>query len=176
MNIVASNYMLKYFKNIDLFKVDLGFNIKGPVRDLRGKGDQYGIKIKDEFIKKYSSLNNKYIHKYGDIGKLKFYQDNSLSMNEFHVYHNDNIYEIVANNGDLSKSSKTYLTEILKMIENPEAEIQDKNSQNHKKNITYTNMSETESNKIKDYNPNVEYEKKLYIQEILNRRKLLDKI
>jgi len=57
MNIVCNNHLLRYFKNISIFKIDLGRNMKGPVTDRRGKGETK-MNIKDEFVKKYQSLNN----------------------------------------------------------------------------------------------------------------------
>jgi len=173
MEIVTNNTLLRYFKTIKYFKVDLGFNLKGAVQ--KKKDPDFTIKIRDEFIKKYQTLTNHIIFKYGEIGELKFYEDNLIPRNEFHVYDNDKIYEIIAKNEDLSKESISYLTEVLQMIENGESEKKDndeiiKESENMIKDITYTNMP----NEI--LRPDMKMPKDQYIESMLVRRKLLSKI
>ena len=173
MEIVTNNSMLRYFKTIKYFKVDLGTNIKGPVQ--KKKDPDFTIKIKDEFIKKYQSLTNHIIFKYGDIGKLKFYEDNSIPPNEFHIYDNDKIYEIIAKNDDLSKEAIIYLTEVIQMIENGENSKKDNEqfievSNNVVNDITYSNMPEV------ILSPDMNLPRDQYIEAMVAKRKLMNKL
>jgi len=166
MNIVTNNYMLRYFKTINLFKVDLGKNLKGPV----GKRNSESIiMIRDEFIKKYQSLNRgKIIMKYGEIGTLKFYEDGQIPANIFHIYDKEQIYEIQASQDDLKKDATAYLTEILQMIEDAgdEPELEYKNVI---KDVSYTNMPEDIER------PDISQPRDQYLENLLNRRKLIEK-
>jgi hypothetical protein len=167
--------MLKYFKNISIFKVDLGFNIKGPANDRRGKGEPT-IKIRDEFVKKYQTLNSgRFTRKYGEIGTLKFYEDSNIERNEFHIYDGDKVYEIEATQEDLDKDPGTYLTEILQMIEDGPEEIETENSEGKIKDISYSNMPEDMERPNMKLNPNNPAEKQKYLDLILSRRRLLEK-
>ncbi|NPV12902.1 MAG: hypothetical protein HPY57_14115 [Ignavibacteria bacterium] len=171
MEIVTNNTMLRYFKTIKYFKVDLGTNIKGPVQ--KKKDPDFTIKIRDEFIKKYQSLTNHIIFKYGDIGTLKFYEDNSIPANEFHIYDNEKIYEIVAKKDDLDKEAITYLTEVLQMIESGEKEkekVEEIKEYKMVKNITYTNMPEEIAR------PDMSLPRDQYIEALVTRRKLMNRL
>ena len=154
--------MLRYFKSISIFKLDLGSNLKGPVQNKPSM--EGGIKIKDEFIKKYERLTGRFIRKYGDIGKLKFYEDNNINGNEFHIYNDDKIYEIEATLDDLQKEAIDYLTETIQMIEQGEVE-EDIEYSNMMKDISYTNMSEDVRR------PDISMPKDEYIEAIVNRRR-----
>lgn len=175
MNIVCNNYLLRYFKKISIFKIDLGFNLKGPVMDKRGKGD-VKIKVRDEFVKKYQTINNTIIRKYGEIGKLKFYEDDRISRNEFHIYDGEKVYEIETTNDDLEKEPGEYLTEILQMIED-DGVNDDKNVEEGMiKNVSYSNMPEDMIRPDMKLNPNNPAEKEKYLKDMIARRKLLSKI
>ena len=59
ISIVGNSYVLKYFKQIDIFKLELGVNLKGPINSMEEKSYKDGryrssappaTKIKDEFI------------------------------------------------------------------------------------------------------------------------------
>lgn len=167
VNIVSNNFMLKYFRKIKIFKLDLGSNLKGPSNS---KDNENSIKILDEFIKKYRNLNGNFIRKYGDIGKLRFYEDGEIESNIFHVYSDDKIYEIVASDNDLKKEPADYLTEILKMLENGtyDDSVVDESENVMIKDVSYSNMPETLDR------PNIKLPKDQYIEALVIRRKLLD--
>jgi hypothetical protein len=148
--------------------------MKGPVTDRRGKGEPK-MNIKDEFVKKYQSLNNGTItRKYGEIGKLKFYEDGRIPQNQFHIYDGEKIYEIEATNDDLLKDAAEYLTEVLQMIE--DGGVDDENVDNMIKNVSYSNMPEDMIRPDMKLNPNNPAEKEKYIKDMIARRKLLNKI
>lgn len=171
MEIVANNNILRFFKNISIFKIDLGTNLKGPAPTggpLKKNESEFSIKIRDEFVKKYQTLAGKFIMKYGEIGSLKFYEDNSIPINEFHIYDKEKIYEICANSDDLKKDPSNYLTEVIQMIENGENE--QKEEENKIKNVIYTNMPEDLMR------PDMNLPKDQYIEALVNRKKLLNKL
>lgn len=176
MEIVTNNSILRFFKTIKYFKIDLGNNLKGPVQ--RKKDPDFVIKIKDEFIKKYQTLTNRIIFKYGEIGSLKFYEDNSLK-DEIHIYDKEKVYEILVKKEDLEKDATTYLTELLQSIEeNSEVvevkEISDNNSDIKEvkmvKNVNYTNMPDD------IIRPDMKLPRDQYIEAMVKRRKLLSKL
>lgn len=161
-NIVASNYMLRFFTKIDIFSVDLGSSF----RQLSTKAGQAPkIKIKDQFVKTYENINNKFIHKYGSIGVIIFYIDLSLPKNEFHIYKNNQVYEIEATKEDLQKNASNYLSEILKIID---AEMSVDSGTI--KNVVYSNIPDGMSI------PDSKLPKDQYIEALLNRRKIIEKI
>jgi hypothetical protein len=171
MNIVTNNFMLKYFKNISIFKLDIGDNLKGSPNN---RDQEKSIRILDGFIKKYKNLNGTFIRKYGEIGSLKFYEDGSIERNIFHIYDDEKIYEIVASTSDLQKDPKYYLTEILQMLEDG---VEDEHSDNISctendmiKDVTYSNMPENVDR------PDMKLPKDQYIEALLRRRRFLDKI
>jgi len=165
MNIVANNYMLRYFKKISIFKVDLGFNLKGPVKT-RPTGDEPTIKIKDDFIKKYEHLTGILLMKYGEIGRLKFYEDKGVGINEVHIYDGDKIYEIGVTSDDMEKEPGMYLTEILQMIENGGVQESDVDII---KDFSYDNVPEGIEK------PDIRLPRDQYIEALINRRALLEK-
>ena len=170
MNVVTNNFMLKYFKQIKIFKLDLGTNLKGPVSKKRQGDGENSIRIRDEFVKKYQTLNNNsLIRKYGEIGRLKFYEDGNIKGNDFHVYNDGEIYEIVASSEDLSKDPSIYLTEILQMLEN-KPDDEDIEDIEQIKDVTYTNMPEDLDR------PNMKMPRDQYIESLVNRRNFMEKI
>jgi hypothetical protein len=177
MNIVCNNNLLKYFKKISIFKIDLGTNLKGANTDRRGKGEPT-IKIKDEFIKKYQTLNNGMIaRKYGEIGKLKFYEDGQIDQHEFHIYDKDKVFEIEIIDNDLLKDPADYLTDILKLIDEGDVDENNENNENNMiKNVSYSNMPEDMPRPDMKLNPNNPTEKEKYINDMIARRKILDKL
>ncbi len=171
MNIVTNNTMLRFFKKINIFKIDLGFNLKGSVNMKAGKGPEPTIKIRDEFIKKFQTMNgNKFIRKYGEIGSLKFYEDSSVLGMEFHVYDNDKIYEIEASSEDLLKDAGVYLTEVLKMIEDGVEDTDEDPEFDMIKNVSYSNIPEDV------LRPDIKLPRDQYIDAMIKRKKLLDKL
>ena len=67
MIVVANTYMLNIFKQIPIFKLDLGNNFISLKEEK--------VVIKDSFMLKYLNMTGKQTMTYGTIGKLKFYQD-----------------------------------------------------------------------------------------------------
>jgi hypothetical protein len=169
MDIVTNNIVLRYFKKISIFKTDLGFNLKGPAG--RKKTDNSIIKIKDTFIKKYTTMTGNFISKYGEIGSLKFYEDTLIPYGEFHIYDNDQIYEIEMKPDDYKKEPGVYLTEILQMIEKGSMDNdKDENENNMIKNVTYTNMPEDLER------PNMNLPKEQYIEALINHHRMIEKL
>jgi len=167
IQIVANNYLLRYFKKIDLFKVELGSSLK----QLDYKpGEAPKIKMKDLFVKKYENITNgNLIQKFGSIGSISFYEDNNLKKLEYQIYKNDQVFEIEAIDDDLAQEPKEYLITILKNIEkNKNIEIDDESGMI--KNVIYTNIPE--GMKIPDQN----LPKEQYINAIVERRKLQEKL
>jgi len=167
--IVATNYMLRYFKSISIFKLELGSALK----HLNNKpGQAPKVKIKDLFVKKYEGINpGKIIHKYGSIGVMHFYEDTTLPRYEFHVYKNDQVFEIVAYDEDLKKTPQEYLTEILKMIDGDTGKDPEKTEDGTFKNIAYTTVPDELSNY-----PDMNLPKDQYVEALVKRRKLQEKI
>ena len=114
LKIVANSQILNIFSKIDIFVIDLGFNLTGPV-DYKNKGPMK-IKISDPFIKKYRIDYNRIIHKFGDIATLKFYSDENLHMNELYVFDDDNIYEIELELQEIKIETRKYLSTLIKKI------------------------------------------------------------
>ena len=164
MQIVANSMILKRFKSIDIFKIDLGSNFRGPVSD---KPDpEIKFKIKDEFIKKYQTVNGKLIHKYGDIGSLKFYEDLTLSGNEIHVYKDESIYEIEMTNDDYKREPKEYLGSIIQAIDMGDKKLmQELVSQK-----IFTNMPESVDR------PDMSLPKDQYLEALKERRKKINEL
>lgn len=172
MEIVANNFMLRYFKNVSYFKLDLGLNLKGPVNVKAGAGDNSKIKIRDEFVKKYYAITGVYINKYGSIGKIKFYEDSRLNRNEFHIYKDQGIYEIEASDLDLEKSPTEYITEILMKLDEIETNSNGEHiDENIIKNVVYTNIPE-ELDLCLDKN----LDKADYIKALVDRRRFIDNL
>jgi hypothetical protein len=123
--------MLRYFKNISIFKLDLG--------------------------------------------SLKFYEDSGIQPQEFHIYDGEKVYEIEATDDDIKKDPGLYLTEILQMLEDDG--VEDSNTEDVKvKNVSYSNMPENMERPNMKLNPNNPSEKEKYINDIINRRRLIEKI
>ena len=162
--------MLRKFKTIDLFKLNLGMNLKGAI-PLK-PGEERPIKIKDEFIKKYQTITNRIITSYGSIGSLKFYEDTQLPLNEWCVYDKGLVYEIVVSPKEYEMDIKEYLSTQLKNIEelsNSDKPVDDLVPNGIKKDVIYTSMPEDVER------PDSALPKDQYIQEMVNRRKELDK-
>lgn len=166
MYVVANNFMLRKFKTIQIFKLDLGFNLTGAQSSKQS--GQFTIKIKDEFVKKYQTLTNRYINKFGEIGTLKFYEDTTLGNSDIHIYNKEQIYEILVTNEDLIKDPYDYLTEIIMEIERIENEIDTES--NIVRDIVYTNVPD---DLVK---PDINLPKNEYIEQLVKNRRLQDKI
>ena len=164
-NIVANNYMLRYFRQIDIFKLELG----NALRHINAKqGEAPKIKIKDTFVKQYESINNILIHKYGSIGIISFYEDQTLPRFEFHIYKNDQVYEVEALQEDIELGAHNYLTEILKMIDGQD--IEKVTESGPIKGVVYTNLPDETSI------PDKKLPRDQYVEALLKRRQILEKI
>jgi len=158
MEIVANSTILKKFKNIDIFELNLGFNLKGAVNMNPGKGVESKIKMKirDEFIVKYNNLYNRYISKFGSIGTLVFYEDLNLNSNEIHIYKDKDIYEVIFTEDDKVKDMRQYLSELLESLDAQEERVD--------VNTVYTNMPD------EIVRPDISMPKEQYIQSLIENR------
>jgi hypothetical protein len=161
MLIIANNQLLKFLKKISIFKVDLGFNLKGAP----SKKGPNKIKIKDEFIKKYENMTGKVISKYGDIGKILFYEDSTIK-DEYYIFEDDKIYEISYTYDELIGDPAEYLASILR-------DIDEQKTTNHDnieimKNVSYTNLPEDIDT------PDITLPKEQYIDALIKRRAIIN--
>jgi hypothetical protein len=117
MNIVANAKLLKYLANIDIFQLDLGRNLKGPWDPKDTRDNTFRLKISDEFIKKYQKLTGNFIFRYGDVGTLKFYQDQKLGPMEMQIWKEEDIYEIEMNEVDLAANPRKVLSDTLQELD-----------------------------------------------------------
>lgn len=168
IQIVANNFMLRHFRQIEIFKLELGFSLK-QLDDKAGKGMK--IKIKDQFVKMYENVSNgRLIHKYGTIGSIVFYDDSVLNRNEFHIYKDGKVFEIEADSDDLDMDVGEYLTNVIKMIsgEKQEREIDERSGM--VKKMLYTNAP-------KELNtPDIKLPKDQYIESLIKRREVMNKL
>lgn len=170
MEIVANSMLLKKFKTIDIFTLDLGFNLKGPVSMKPTKNEDTGkIKIRDEFIIRYNTLYNRYINKFGHIGVITFYEDLYLKSDEIYIFKDKEIYEVNYTIEDSKKEIRSYLSELLKEIDSSNTESQ--NNESSIVNTIYTNIPD---NIIK---PDITMpNKEQYIDAMVERRRKLEKL
>ena len=120
MEVVASSLVMRKFRTIKEFTMDLGISKTNEVQKEGNKGPgQIVIKIKDPFIKRYSLEKENYIVKAGNIGTLKFFVDNSIPGDKFAIYDEDREYEFTYEN---TNDVRAYLSSILDKILNEEIE------------------------------------------------------
>jgi hypothetical protein len=113
MEIVCSNMMLKKFRGIKEFTMDLGTSLMQKARKegAQAGSNQMTIKIKDPFVKKYSLEYDNFIMKMGSIGTLGFYIDNSFKFDQFKIFDGSKIYEFQYI--ETKEDIRTYLSNIL---------------------------------------------------------------
>ena len=118
MEVVTSSLVMRKFRTIKEFAMDLGISKTNEVQKEGNKGPgQIVIRIKDPFAKRYNLEKGNFIVKAGNIGTLNFYLDNSLNNEEFFIYDEDREYKFTYNNsGDV----RIYLSDILDKILNEE--------------------------------------------------------
>ena len=145
MIVVANTFMLNIFRQIPIFKMDLGINLI----DMR----EEKINIKDAFMMKYLNMTGKQILTYGLIGKLIFYQDFTLPSREFYIFNDESIYSLIYTDEDLKISPENYLASIIKEINEKEGIKDNIEKIDHKKN------------------PDIKLPADQYIQEMIKRRK-----
>lgn len=112
MIVVANTFMLNIFKQIPIFKLDLGQNLISLKEEK--------IVIKDPFMLKYLNMTGKQILTYGSIGKLNFYQDYTLPSREFYIFNDDTIYSLNYLEEDSKYKPEEYLASLIKEINEKE--------------------------------------------------------
>ena len=145
MIVVANTFMLNVFKKISIFKLDLGKNLI-PIN-----GET--VEIKDPFMLKYLNMTGKQILTYGSIGKLIFYQDFTLSTNEFYIFNDESIYGLEYTETDSKISPESYLASLVKEINEKEG------------------IKENEEKVDKKRDPDIKLPADQYIQEMIKKRK-----
>jgi len=146
MIIVANTYMLNIFRQIPIFKMNLGSSFM----DLK----EEKIVIKDPFMLKYINMTGKQIMTYGSIGKLIFYQDFTLNSKEFYIFNDETIYSLNYTSEDSSYNPENYLASIVQ-------EINEKEGIKESKDVV---------EKVKK--PDIKLPADQYIQEMIKKRKL----
>lgn len=120
MQVVASSMVMRRFRTIKEFQLDMGISKTNEVQKEGNKGPgQIVIKIKDPFVKRYSIEKDSYIVKSGNIGSLDFYLDNNMSGDKFAIYDEDKEYSF---NYKETGDARSYLSDILDKILNEEIE------------------------------------------------------
>lgn len=116
MEVVSSDYMIRKFRTIKEFQIDLGSSIMSEAKKEGDKGPgQLVIKIKDPFVKRYSLEYETYISKMGHIGTLSFYVDNQYKPMQFKIFDEDKTYEFVYNDEN-QLDIRSYLSRTLNSI------------------------------------------------------------
>lgn len=146
MIVVANSYMLNVFKQIPIFKMDLGKSLI-PMKEEK-------IVIKDSFMLKYLNITGKQILTYGTIGKLIFYQDFTLPSKEFYIFNDESIYSFNYSDEDSKMKPENYLATIVKEINDIEG--------------IKTNKQEV----IQRKDPDISLPTDQYLQEMIKKRKL----
>lgn len=114
MEVVASNLVMRKFRTIKEFRLDLGLSKTNEVQKEGNKGPgQIVIKIKDPFIKKYSLEKNVFISKTGNIGTLSFYTDYSMKSDQFAIYDQNKEYNFTYQE---TNNVREFLSDILNRI------------------------------------------------------------
>lgn len=116
MEIVAHSILLRKFKTINDFSLDLGSNYCGKVDTKHNGKPSFKLNISDDFINKYNKLTNKLISKYGNIGNITFYEDLSLPYNEYMVFNGKDIIDVEYTDEDNNKNIRQYLSDVLESI------------------------------------------------------------
>jgi hypothetical protein len=145
MIVVANTFMLNIFKQIPIFKLELGKSII----DMKTET----IRISDPFMLKYLNMTGKQILSFGMIGKLIFYQDFTLPDKEFYIFNDSSIYGLNYTESDYKTSPQNYLASIIQEI-------------NEKEGIK-ENIKKMEGKK----DPDIKLPSDQYIQEMIKKRK-----
>ena len=118
MEVVASSLVIRNFRTIKEFTMDLGISKTNEVEKDGNKGPgQIVIRIKDPFVKRYSIEKGTYIVKAGNIGSLSFYVDNMMSGDKFAIYDEDGEFEFIYKD---TSDVRGYLSDLLDKILNEE--------------------------------------------------------
>jgi hypothetical protein len=147
MRVVANGIVLNKIKTLDIFKLDLGNSM------IDQKTNE--LSIKDTFVYKYYTLFGKQILKYGNIGKLSFYQDFNLSGREYIIFNDEKMYNVIYDKDEEKLEIDEHLSKIIQEIEMVEGlHLSDDDSTDGKKNV-----------------PDISLPKDQYIQEMIKKRK-----
>jgi hypothetical protein len=168
---VCNSFLLRRFKTLDIFKLDMGLAIRNNemINTEKYKSTApSGINIKDEFVKKYLLLTDHQIYKYGTIGTLNFYEDLLLGHRDIVVFKDNDLFEIKMEETELQLNIKIYLTNLLKMLE--EHEIQKKDLMINGNVITEEDIAKFDHGIPR---PRIDLPKEQYIEAMIERRKKL---
>lgn len=120
MIIVGNNNILKNFKKIKEFKIDMGDSLTKSenIGDSSHPNFQTVFKTRDDFIRKYHNITNKFIFKYGNIGTLNIYTDQTINNNTLSFFTDDDrLYNIEYKNQD---DFRNFINECLEKVTNME--------------------------------------------------------
>ena len=113
MEVISNVVLNDKFRKIKEYKIDLGLALK---MESKGKGQDKSSKwvMKDNVVKKYYELVDRYIIKTGRIGTLSFYVDNKLDSNVIFVMNDNNLYQLSIDiNGDIRIQLSDLLSKVL---------------------------------------------------------------
>lgn len=147
MKVVANSVVLNKIKVLDIFQMDLGDSMFDQKTE--------DFSIKDPFIIKYFSMFGKQILKYGNIGKLGFYQDFTLPEREYYIFNDEKFYTVIYNRDEEKLDIDEHLVNIIKEIEESEG----------------IKLSEEEIERQKS-TPDISLPKEQYIQEMIKKRQI----
>jgi len=145
MKVIANGVVLNKVKMLDIFELDLGDSMFDQKTE--------AFSIKDPFIIKYFSMFGKQILKYGNIGKLSFYQDFTLSEREYFIFNDEKLYTILYDKNEEKLTIDEHLANIIKEIEEVEGIY----------------IGEEETQRMKSA-PDISLPKDQYIQEMIKKR------
>lgn len=168
MNIVANIYVLKYFKEIEYFKIDLGWRVK-EMPDVNKKifqGEKKPkMKIRDEFVKTYFDNYGRMVFKIGKIAFINFYDDLQMKNDELYVFKDDKIYEVEF--GAKYKSEpRSFLSDLLESIDNNVIEATSELALTDLGGKIATNMGDIDR-------PDISLPTEQYVYAMIERRRLL---
>ena len=167
MNIVANIYVLKYFKEIEYFEIDLGWRVK-ELPDVNRKvfqGEKKSqIKIKDDFIKTYFNNYGRMVFKIGKISFINFYDDLQMKNNELYVFRDDKIYEVEFSSKYKSEPRK-FLSDLLESIDNNVIEATSELASTDLGGKVATNMGDIER-------PDISLPYDQYVDAMIERRRI----
>jgi hypothetical protein len=147
MKVVANGIVLNKIKTLDIFRLDLGMSLADPKTN--------ELVVTDTFIYKYFTLTGKQILKFGNIGKLGFYQDYTLNEREYLIFNDEKFYTISYDRNEEKIQIDDHLVNIIKEIEESEG-------------IKLTEKDE----KRQKNTPDISLPKEQYIQEMVKKRKI----
>ena len=145
MIVVANSFMLNIFKQIPIFKLDLGQNLISMKEEK--------IVIKDPFIMKYLNMTGKQILTFGTIGKLHFYQDFTLPNKEYYIFNDESIYGLIYGKNDEKLSPESYLMTVVEEINSKEG------------------IKNSDKKEINKKDPDIKLPMDQYLQEMIKKRK-----